>query len=132
MGENNFLIIGYLLIGIIWYLKEVRPDKKKKQLEYKIKLLYEYNSEIKNVFQNFELEQKNIKANHPIFKDYTLPYKGDGIINNQVAVFGISVYVFYEYQVEDFKLDLLKRIKRIESTRKGKREIKELIKKHNW
>lgn len=131
MGEKNFQILIYILLGLIWYFKEILPQKKKNRIEYKVKLLYDYNSEIRNVFQNFETEQKNIKLNHPVFKNYTLPYKGDGIINNQVDIFGIPVYVFYKYQAEDFKLDLLKRIKRIESTKNGKREIKELIKKHN-
>lgn len=133
MSENIAPWILFITLGLIWYYKEGYLPNKKNALLYKIKLLYENNSEIRNVFISFENEQKNSKNNHPDFNGGNFNnISKPGILNKDIEIYGIPVYVFYEYQAEDFKLDLMKRIKRIESTKKGKREIKELIKKHNW
>jgi hypothetical protein len=132
MSENLGPWILYIVIGLIWYYRECYIPKKRDAFNYKVWLLHKYNVEIKNCFDCFKLEQLSFKERHcNSIKGSIKLIHGAGIINKEVDIFGVEVYVFYEHQINDFRENITKRVKKIESTKKGRKEIKELIKKYN-
>ena len=128
MGILETIGIGALIFLIYKFLVKPRLDRvefENNSLIEKVNILRSWHPEIREQFKKFEKEQHESAKWEEKQADSFFGDRG-GYIN----IFNHPTFVFYQYQVEDFKNSIVTRISELEKDPIEKQRIQEIIENH--